>query len=89
MLTHYNCTEWAPPPVADANALDDPAQEHDDNMLALFPVLHVTFSILCVFRRMRKMARLLLASRSLSNDRSQSRSRPDGFCIIDEAPSAY
>jgi hypothetical protein len=34
-----------------------------DAMLALFPFLHLTLSLLCVFGRMRKMAQLLLARR--------------------------
>jgi hypothetical protein len=31
LLTHYNCTEWALPPVADAPAPDAPAQGRDDD----------------------------------------------------------
>jgi hypothetical protein len=31
LLTHYNCTEWAPPLADDAPATDAPAQGHDDN----------------------------------------------------------
>jgi hypothetical protein len=27
---HYNCAEWAPPPVADAHAPDAPDPERDD-----------------------------------------------------------
>jgi hypothetical protein len=34
-----------------------------DAMLALFPFLHLIFSLLCVFGRMRVMAQLLLARR--------------------------
>ena len=34
LLTHYNRTAWAPPPVVDAHAPDAPAQECDDDMLA-------------------------------------------------------
>jgi hypothetical protein len=30
LLTHYNCTEWAPPLADDAPAPDAPAQGHDD-----------------------------------------------------------
>jgi hypothetical protein len=31
LLTHYNCTEWAPPLADDAPAPDVPAQGHDNN----------------------------------------------------------
>ena len=31
LLTHYNCTEWAPPLADDAPAPDAPAQGHDDD----------------------------------------------------------
>ena len=31
LLTHYNCTEWAPPLAADAPAPDAPAQGHNDD----------------------------------------------------------
>ena len=31
LLTHYNCTEWAPPLADDAPAPDAPAQAHDDD----------------------------------------------------------
>jgi hypothetical protein len=31
LLMRYNCTEWAPPLVANAHAPDAPAQERDDN----------------------------------------------------------
>ena len=31
LLLHYNCTEWAPPPDADAHVPDAPAQELDDD----------------------------------------------------------
>jgi hypothetical protein len=50
LLTHYNCTEWAPPLADDAPVSDAPAQGHDDdsvrplslpprNLLASFRVL--------------------------------------------------
>jgi hypothetical protein len=31
LLMHYNCTEWGPPPDADAHAPNAPAQERDDD----------------------------------------------------------
>jgi len=31
LLTHYNCTEWAPTLADDASASDTPAQGHDDD----------------------------------------------------------
>ena len=31
LLTHYNCTEWAPPLADDAPVPDAPAQGHDDD----------------------------------------------------------
>ena len=80
LLTHYNCTEWAPPLADDAPATDAPAQGHDD-VLALFPFLHLTFSLLCVFCRMRTMAKLLLVCRYLHNVRSQSTSCKRGRCM--------
>jgi uncharacterized BrkB/YihY/UPF0761 family membrane protein len=43
-------------------------------MLALFPFLLLTFSLLCVFGRMRTVAKLLLVRRYLHNVRSQSTS---------------
>ena len=39
LLTHYNCTDCAPPQVTDAHASYSPAQEHDSYMLSLFPFL--------------------------------------------------
>ena len=33
LLTHHICTEWVSPPVADAHALDAPAQGRDDDKL--------------------------------------------------------
>ena len=77
LLTHYNCTEWAPPLTDDAPAPDAPAQGHDDDsdtVLALFPFLRLTFSLLCVFGRMRTMVKLLRLRRYLHNVRSQSTS---------------
>jgi hypothetical protein len=50
-------------------------------VLALFPFLRSTFSLLCVFCRMRKMAMLLLVRRYLRNVRSQNRSRTSGCCM--------
>jgi hypothetical protein len=35
LLTHYNCTEWAPPLADDAPAPDAPAQGHDDDSARL------------------------------------------------------
>ena len=43
-------------------------------VLALFPFLRLTFSLLCVFGRMRTMAKLLRVRRYLHNVRSQSTS---------------
>jgi len=43
-------------------------------VLALFPFLRLTFSLLCVFGRMRTMAKLLRLRRYLHNVRSQSTS---------------
>jgi hypothetical protein len=43
-------------------------------VLALCPSLRLTFSLLCVFGRMRTMAKLLLVRRHLHNVRSQSTS---------------
>ncbi len=31
LLTHYNCTEWAPPLADDPPATDTPAQGHDND----------------------------------------------------------
>jgi hypothetical protein len=31
LLTHYNCSEWAPPLADDAPAPETPAQDHDDD----------------------------------------------------------
>ena len=50
-------------------------------VLALFPFLRLTFSLLCVFGRMRTMAKLLLVRRYLHNVRSQSTSCKRGRCM--------
>jgi hypothetical protein len=42
-------------------------------VLALFPFLRLTFSLLCVFGRMWTMAKLMLVRRYLHNVRSQSK----------------
>jgi hypothetical protein len=47
-------------------------------VLALFPFLRLTFSLLCVFCRMRTMAKLLRVRRYLHNVRSQSTSYKRG-----------
>ena len=47
LLTHYNCTEWAPPLADDAPAPDAPAQGHDDDSarpLSLPPLKLLTSS---------------------------------------------
>ena len=50
-------------------------------VIALFPFLCLTFSLLCVFGRMRTMAKLLLVCRYLHNVRSQSTSCKRGRCM--------
>ncbi len=63
LLTHYNCAEWDPPLADDAPTTDSPAQIC--TVITLFPFLHITFSLLVVFSRMRTMAKLLLVSHYL------------------------
>ena len=90
LLTHYNCTEWAPPPADDAPAPDAPAQGHDDDSARPLSLPPLTFSIHCVFGRMRTMAKLLLVRRYLHNVRSQSTSCKRGRCMNRyDAKSAY
>jgi hypothetical protein len=50
-------------------------------VIALFPFLHLAFSLLCVLGRMRTMAKLLLVRRYLHNVRSQSTSCKRGCCM--------
>jgi hypothetical protein len=50
-------------------------------MLALFPFLHLTFSLLCVVGRMWKTAKQLLARRYLCIFRSHSTSCASGYGI--------
>jgi hypothetical protein len=50
-------------------------------VLALIPFLRLTFSLHCVFGRMRTMAKLLLVRRYLHNVRSQSTSCKRGRCM--------
>jgi hypothetical protein len=47
LLTHYNCTEWAPPPAADAPAPGAPAQGRDDDSARplSFPPLNLLTSL--------------------------------------------
>jgi hypothetical protein len=58
-------------------------------VLALFPFLLLTFSLLCVFGKMRTMAQLLLVRRYLHTIRSQSTSCKRGRCMSSAAKSAY
>jgi len=51
-----------------------PHSDAKTTMLALFPFLRLTFSLLFVLGRMRQMALLLLVCRYLCNVGSQSRS---------------
>ena len=74
LLTHYNCTEWAPPLVDTAPAPDAPAQGRDDDSARPLPFLRLTFTLFCVFGRMWTMAKLLLVRRYLHNVKSQSTS---------------
>jgi len=50
-------------------------------VLALFPFLRLTFSLLCVFGRMKTIAKLLLVRHYLHNARSQSTSCKRGRCM--------
>ena len=50
-------------------------------VLALFPFLRLTFSLLCVFGRMRTMAKLLRVRRYRHNVRSRSTSCKRGRCM--------
>jgi hypothetical protein len=50
-------------------------------VFALFPFLSLTFLLLCVFGRMRTMAKLLIVSCCLHNVRSQSTSCKRGHCM--------
>jgi hypothetical protein len=60
MLTHYRCTERAPPPVADANAHTAPPQERDEDSALPLPLPPPNlFSLLYEFGRMRVMVMLL------------------------------
>jgi hypothetical protein len=47
LLTHYNCTEWAPPPATDAPAPGAPAQGRDDDSARplSFPPLNLLASL--------------------------------------------
>ena len=50
-------------------------------VLALFPFLRLTVSLLCVFGRMRTIAKLLFVRSYLQNVRSKSTSSKRGRCI--------
>jgi len=82
LLTHYNCTEWAPPLVDTAPAPDAPAQGRDDDSARPLPFLRLTFTLFCVFGRMWTMAKLLLVRRYLHNVRSQSTSKRTCGCCM-------
>jgi hypothetical protein len=84
LLTHYNCTEWAPPPPAGPAAAPAPAplpRDATTTVLALFPFLCLTFSLHCVLGRTRKTARTLFVRRYLHNIRSLSGSCNSGRCM--------
>jgi hypothetical protein len=68
LLTHYNCTEWAPPPNFLLLMLLHRGATR--TVLALFPSLRLTFSLHCVLSRLRKMAKILFVRRYLYNFRS-------------------
>jgi hypothetical protein len=48
LLTHYNCTEWAPPPADDSPAPDAPAQGRDDDSAR--PLSHPPLNLLASLR---------------------------------------
>jgi hypothetical protein len=52
LLTHYNCTEWAPPLAEDAPSLDAPAQGHDNDSAGplSLPPLNLLASLRCHIR---------------------------------------
>ena len=77
LLTHYNCTEWAPPLADDAPASDAPAQGHDDkcarplslppiNLLASLVLDSVTSTPQCILPPSPHRPRLVV-SRSMSS----------------------